>query len=71
MNFDECDSFVPRVSTKSSKYRGVDWKTEQWRALIGVAGKKEHLGYFDDEADAARAYDSRARQLGYPPKTST
>jgi hypothetical protein len=55
---------VPRVSTKSSKYCGVDWKAEQWRALIGVAGKKEHL---DDEADAARAYDSRARQLGYPP----
>ena len=68
-NFDESGSFVPRVSTKSSKYRGVCWdkKSKKWKASIKVAGKQEWLGDFDDEAEAAKAYDTRARQLGYPP----
>ena len=68
-NFDDDGNFVPRVSTKSSKYRGVGWNKghDQWQAQIKVAGENEILGYFDDEAEAARAYDTRARQLGYPP----
>jgi hypothetical protein len=65
-NFDESGSFVPRVSTKSSKYRGVSWKNNQWYASIKVAGKMENLGYFDDEAEAARAFDTRAAELGRP-----
>jgi hypothetical protein len=67
-NFDESGSFVPRVSTKSSKYRGVAWskKSSQWKASIKVAGKMENLGYFDDEAEAARAFDTRAAELGRP-----
>jgi hypothetical protein len=67
-NFDESGSFVPRVSTQSSKYRGVSWRKDksQWEAQIKVAGKLEHLGYFDDEAEAARAFDTRAAELGRP-----
>ena len=67
-NFDESGSFVPRVSTKSSKYRGVGWSKShnQWQATIKVAGQMEHLGYFDDEAEAARAFDTRAAELGRP-----
>ncbi len=67
-NFDESGSFVPRVSTKSSKYRGVAWRKDhnQWEASIKVAGKMEHLGYFDDEREAARAFDTRAAELGRP-----
>ncbi len=66
-NFNEYGVFVPRVSTKSSKYRGVTWdkKASQWKAQIEVA-KMEHLGYFDDEAEAARAFDTRAAELGRP-----
>jgi hypothetical protein len=46
----------------------VGWykKTGQWQAKIRVAGKQEHLGYFDDEAEAARAFDTRAAELGRP-----
>jgi hypothetical protein len=47
--------------TNSSGYRGVDWskKDQAWRARIN----KQHLGYFGDPADAARAYDRRAREI--------
>ena len=67
-NFDESGSFVPRVLTKSSKYRGVSWSKShnQWKAQITVAGKDERLGLFDDEAEAARAFDVRAAELGRP-----
>lgn len=50
----------------SSLYRGVTWvkRDKRWAARIsaGDAGKK-NLGYFADEADAARAYDSAANAL--------
>jgi hypothetical protein len=67
-NFDESSEFVPRVSMKSSKFRGVAWykKTNQWHASIKVDGQQENLGYFDDEEAAARAFDLRAGPLGRP-----
>jgi hypothetical protein len=44
----------------SSKYIGVCWDnpTAKWRAYIKIEGKNKHLGYFDNEEDAGRAYDS-------------
>jgi hypothetical protein len=67
-NLDESGSFVPRVSMKSSRFRGVSWckSHNQWQAQIKVAGKMELLGFFDDEAEAARAFDTRAAELGRP-----
>jgi hypothetical protein len=49
--------------TKSSKYRGVSWfKSEnKWEAKIGYDGKSHNLGSFEDEEEAARAYDRAAR----------
>ena len=45
---------------KRSRYVGVCWHKgmQKWRASIMVAGVRQRLGCFDDEADGARAYDA-------------
>jgi hypothetical protein len=50
----------------ASQYRGVSWhkKSSKWRAQgripnlrVGGTGRRAGLGYFDDEIEAALAYD--------------
>lgn len=52
----------------SSPYRGVTWHSpsQRWITRISVDGRKRHLGTFDDEIAAARAYDTFARRIGRP-----
>lgn len=47
----------------TSKYRGVSLLPgkHRWRTKIKIAGKAIHLGYFDSEDEAARAYDTAAK----------
>lgn len=47
-------------SDGSSKYIGVHWNKSlnKWIAMIGLNGKKKHLGVFNEERDAAIARDS-------------
>jgi hypothetical protein len=47
----------------SSRYRGVTWSTlaECWRVNIKTNGVSRHVGGFDDEREAALAYDRVAR----------
>ena len=48
----------------TSEYRGVRWRESKgkWVAEIKIDGKSHHIGYFDDEVEAARAYDRRAME---------
>ena len=50
-----------KFASGASSYRGVSWfeKNRKWKARIrnATTGKQEHIGCFDDETEAARAYD--------------
>ena len=48
----------------SSNYKGVSWykRFQRWCAGIQVDGRSINLGYFDDEVEAAKAYDVAALQ---------
>jgi len=49
----------------TSRYKGVCWdeRRGKWLAQISKEGVHRHLGRFDDEIDAAEAYDNAAREL--------
>ncbi len=49
----------------SSQYKGVGWhkKTKKFVARITYKGKRTSLGYYDDEIEAAKAYDKKAKEL--------
>jgi len=49
---------------RTSRFKGVCFNkyNSKWHAAIRINGKKKHLGYFLQEQDAAKAYDSAAKQ---------
>lgn len=61
-----------RLSNKglptSSPWKGVSWREDRgkWRAYIFDGGHQYQLGHFDEETDAARAYDAAAREMFGP-----
>lgn len=48
-----------RSGTTSSKYKGVSWHKakQKWQAQIMANGKAHHLGFFENEEAAAKAYN--------------
>jgi len=48
----------------TSKFKGVSWfpRDARWHAQIRVKGKGIHLGYLDDEIEAARVYNAAAKK---------
>jgi len=53
-----------RSGAKYSKYKGVSWRKDshKWVARITSQKKGIHLGCFEKEIDAAKAYDDAARK---------
>jgi len=49
----------------TSKYVGVDYdkRRNNWKARIRVNGKSIHLGRYEKEEDAAKAYDAKAIEI--------
>jgi len=68
------DSDTPHAAAKGangvgpSRFQGVCWDKvhRKWKAQIQIDGKQISLGNFDDEEQAARAYDASAASLGRP-----
>jgi hypothetical protein len=63
--FDILKSVAPKGS---SIYRGVIWipKTNKWYAGVSHKNRRIHLGSFETEVEAAKAYDSALESLNMP-----
>jgi hypothetical protein len=60
-------AFRKKDPNASSKFRGVSWHYIQrkWVTHVIIAGRKKSIGCFISEEEAARAWDSAVRNLGY------
>jgi len=49
---------------KSSKYTGLSWRKDRkkWTVIICCKRKNIIVGYFEDEIQAAKAYDEAAKK---------
>ncbi|NBO99284.1 MAG: hypothetical protein EBU90_04045, partial [Proteobacteria bacterium] len=54
-----------KSSRKTSKYYGVTFSKQnnKYRAVVVHNKKQLHLGFFENEVDAARSYNDKAREL--------
>jgi len=60
---EKCKQKKKTTNKKTSIYKGVrrQINSKKWEALIGIGdGKQEYLGCFEDEKEAARAYNEKA-----------
>ena len=62
-----------KVNWQSSRFIGVSWhkNEKRWQASIMVERKIHYLGYFDNESDAANAFDVAEVKLRGTPRLLT
>jgi hypothetical protein len=55
----------PKIGNLSSRFLGVSWRPDRniWRAYVTKDRKTIHLGYFEEENEAARARDRKIIEM--------
>lgn len=53
-----------RKARGGSRFKGVSWEKRwnHWRVVIQVDGKQKYIGSFNDEVEAAKAYNKAAEE---------
>ena len=52
-----------KKNSGTSQYKGVSWNGKKWFAQIKINGITKYIGLYDNEIDAAKAYDLEAEKL--------
>ena len=54
-----------KCAKQTSIYKGVSLykRTKKWRATLTFNKQRIHLGFFNDEVEAAKAYDEKVKEL--------
>lgn len=65
-----CTSYVTSHCDSSSSYRGVSWypRYNKWEVSIMFCGKREYLGRYENEDEAAMIWNLKAQELGFNPE---
>ena len=58
-----CNQIKPQTRMTTSKYKGVHWDSNKQRWIAQIGGKRQYLGCFSSELEAAKAYNAKAKEL--------